>query len=98
MGKFKNGLNSKIITVINPETDEELDLYVSYEVINEDGLDDDFDEIGGFSDNVIDIKHFEPNDDVEMGEWVNEDLVYESLLGELDNDLYDDELLDDDLN
>jgi len=40
----------------------------------------------------IDIKHFESNEDEDLPEWVNEDLVYEALIEELEEDyLWEDE-------
>ena len=46
----------------------------------------------------IDIKHFEPNNDEDMPSGVVEDLVYDSLIDELEIEFNDEELIVDDTN
>ena len=87
----KKGLNTKVITVFSPETDDEIELFVTYEMIdsNRDEDDDTY-----FADNEnVDIKSYEPNDDVDdIPSWVTEELVYESLLDEIELDMIEEEL------
>ena len=42
MSKSKRGLNSKVITVFDPNTDEEFEVYVTYEWYNESDFSEDF--------------------------------------------------------
>ena len=102
MGKSKKGLSIRTITVFNPNTDEEFEVYVTYSWYNDDLIDDG--ESIDITREDIDIKHFESNCDKEIPNWVSEDLVYESLINELESeeindddfeDDYDDSYLDD---
>ena len=90
----KKGLNTKVITVFHPDTDEEFELFVTYEYINKDDSDD---EDNLFIDNnEVDVKSYEPNNEVdELPGWVSEDIVYESLYGELELDALEEEELTD---
>lgn len=102
MGKNKKSLSSKVVTVFNPENDEEFDVYVTYSWIEED--DDDYEnEVydGIPNEDNIDIKQFESDTDEDLPDWVTEELVYEVLIDEIshdDTDDYDDEdeFVDDD--
>jgi hypothetical protein len=90
----KKGLNTKIITVFNPENDDDFELFVTYEILDSDLFDDEdtYYDIDG----DIDLKSYEPNNDDEIPEWVNEDLVYEALLEEIDSEQDEGEVLDED--
>lgn len=80
----KKGLNTRVITTYHPDTDEEFELFVTYEYINKDDSDE---EEGLFVDDEIDIKSYEPNNEVdELPSWLTEDIVYESLYSELELD------------
>ena len=98
MSKSKKGLSSKTITVFNPNTDEEFEIYVTYEWYNESVFSDDLFGDLSFSRENIDIKHFEPNNDEDIPSWVVEDLVYDSLIDELEIESEDEELLDKDID
>ena len=105
MSKSKKGLSSKTITVFNPNTDEEFEIYVTYEWYNESDFSDDLTEKlddffgeSSFNRENIDIKHFEPNNDEDIPSWVIEDLVYDSLIDELEVEFNEEELIDDDIN
>ena len=105
MSKLKKGLSSKTITVFNPNTDEEFEIYVTYEWYNESDFSDDLTEKlddffgeSSFNRENIDIKHFEPNNDEDIPSWVVEDLVYDSLIDELEIESEDEELLDKDID
>jgi hypothetical protein len=94
----KKGLNTKSFIVFNPENDDEFEIFVTFEILSNDL----FDEEESFYDinSEIDIKSFEPNnEDDELPEWINEDLVYDSLMEELEieegNDTFDDDFEDD---
>jgi hypothetical protein len=90
----KKGLNTRTITVFHPDTDEEFELFVTYERINKD---DSYDEDNLFINNdEVDIKSYEPNNEVdELPNWLTEDIVYEALYGELELDeLDEDEITD----
>lgn len=88
----KKGLKTKNITVFHPDTDEEFELFVTYEYINKDDSDEEDDL---FIDNHgVDIKSFEPNNEVdEIPTWLTEDIVYEALYGELELDELEEEEL-----
>jgi hypothetical protein len=93
MGKSKKGLNNKVVTVYNPNGDDEFDVYVTYTFFNEEeDMDDSFGDSPYISREDVDIKHFESNDDEDLPEWVNEDLIYDALIEELEEDaLWEDE-------
>ncbi len=104
MGKNKKGLNNKVITVYEPTGDDEFDVYVTYTFFKEEEvMDDSFGDSPYISREDVDIKHFESNDDYELPEWLTEDLVYDALIEELEEDSqwedeeddYDDEDIDD---
>jgi hypothetical protein len=59
MSKSKKGLSNKVITVFDPNTDEEFEIYVTYEWYNESVFSDDLFGDLSFSRENIDIKHFE---------------------------------------
>lgn len=93
MGKNKKGLNNKVITVYHPITDEDFDVYVTYTFYREEEvMDDSFGDSPYISREDIDIKHYESNSDEEVPEWITEDMVYQSLIEELEEDhLWEDE-------
>jgi len=87
----KRGLITKVITVYNSRTDDEIDLFVTYEIVDSENLEDD--ETYFNSNYEIDIKSFEPNNESEeLLEWVTEDLVYDYLYDEIEIDMSEDEL------
>lgn len=87
----KRGLNTKVITVYNPETDDELELFVTYEIVDSENFEDDENYLNSNYD--IDIKSYEPNDESEeLPEWVTEDLVYDYLYDEIEMDFIEEEL------
>lgn len=96
----KRGLNTKSIIVFNPKNDDEFEIFVTFEILSNEL----FDEEESFYDinSEIDIKSFEPNNEYdELPEWVNEDLVYDSLIEELEieeeNDMFEDDFLDEEV-
>ena len=98
MSKSKKGLSNKVITVFNPNTDEEFEVYVTYEWYNESVFSDDLFGDLSFSRENIDIKQFESNNDEDIPSWVIEDLVYDSLIDELEIEFNEEELIDDDID
>ena len=98
MSKSKKGLSNKVITVFNPNTDEEFEIYVTYEWYNESVFSDDLFGDLSFSRENIDIKQFESNNDEDIPSWVIEDLVYDSLIDELEIEFNEEELIDDDID
>jgi hypothetical protein len=94
MSKSKKGLSNKVITVFDPNTDEEFEIYVTYEWYNESVFSDDLFGEPSFSRENIDIKHFESNNDENVPSWVIEDLVYDSLIDELEIEFNEEELID----
>ena len=98
MSKSKKGLSNKVITVFDPNTDEEFEIYVTYERYNESVFSDDLFGDLSFSRENIDIKHFESNNDENVPSWVIEDLVYDSLIDELEIEFNEEELIDDDID
>jgi hypothetical protein len=72
MNNNKKGLQTKVITVYDDNTDQEFDVYVSYYVSDDynNSLDED----------LFQVVHFESNNDVGLPEWVNEIMVLESLI------------------
>jgi hypothetical protein len=85
----KKGLNTKVITVFNPDNDEDFELFVTYEILESDLVDDEetFYDITG----DVDIKSYNTNGEEDVPDWVTEDLVYETLLTELEVGEDDDE-------
>jgi hypothetical protein len=92
----KKGLNTKVITVFNPENDDDFELFVTYEILEPDLFDDDDSTYYDISGDV-DIKSYEPNGDDELPDWVTEDLVYDSLLEELDSEQDEGEDIEEDI-
>lgn len=88
----KKGLKTRVLTVYQPDTDEEFELFVTYEHINKDNS---FEEDDLFIDgDDVDIKSYEPNNEIdELPDWLTEDMVYEALFGELELDEIDEEEL-----
>lgn len=88
----KKGLNTRVITVFHPDTDEEFELFVTYEYINKDDSDEDDNLF--MDNNEVDIKSYEPNNEVdELPTWLTEDMVYEALYDELEIDEFEEEEL-----
>ncbi len=89
----KKGLNTKIITVFNPDNDDDFELFVTYEILDSDLNDDDdtFYDVDG----DVDIKSYETNSDEDIPDWVTEDLVYSSLFEELDLEEDEDIVIED---
>lgn len=85
----KKGLNTRVITVFNPDNDEDFELFVTYEILESDLVDDEetFYDITG----DVDIKSYDTNGDEDVPEWVSEDLVYDALLVELEVEDEDDD-------
>jgi hypothetical protein len=92
---IKKGLNTKIITVFNPDNDDDFELFVTYEILDSD-LNDDDDDTYYNVDGDVDIKSYESNNDEDMPKWVTEDLVYSSLFEELELEEEDEENIIDD--
>lgn len=89
MSNNKKGLETKVITVYDDNTDNEFEVYVSYYIS------DDYE--NSLDEELFQIVHFESNSDIDLPEWVTETLVLESLIenhlsDEMDNiDKWDDE-------
>jgi hypothetical protein len=96
MKKSKKGLNTKVINVFDPESDEEFELYVTFEKFNNTDYSEDFMDIGYIDRESVDIKHFESNNDEDVPFWVTEELVYDYLIDELEIEIdMDEEIFDD---
>jgi len=72
MSNNKKGLETKVITVYDDNTDNEFDVYVSYYVS------DDYE--NSLDEELFQIVHFESNNDMDLPEWVTETMVLESLI------------------
>lgn len=89
MSNNKKGLETKVITVYDDNTDNEFEVYVSYYIS------DDYE--NSLDEELFQIVHFESNNDIDLPEWVTETLVLESLIenhlsDEMDDiDKWDDE-------
>lgn len=90
----KKGLHTKVITVFNPDNDDDFELFVTYEILESDLVDDEetFYDITG----DVDVKSYETNGDEDVPDWVTEDLVYDALLVELEVEDEDDVVIEDD--
>lgn len=90
----KKGLHTKTINVFNPENGDEFEIFVTFEILDNDFTEDE----SFFYDDEIDIKSYESVDDEEIPEWVDENLVFISLLEELqieeENGMFNDDFLD----
>lgn len=87
MGKNKKGLHNRVITVYDPATDNDFEVYVTYTFFKEEEvMDDSFGDSPYISREDIDIKHYESNSDDDLPEWVTEELIYDSLIEELEDD------------
>jgi hypothetical protein len=102
MGKSKKGLNTKVVTIYDPNSSDEAEVYVSYSWYNEpEIIEDSYGDSNYINREDIDIKNYESNTDEDLPDWVSEDLVYESLIEELEDehveedDYEDDEFKDD---
>lgn len=96
MGKSKKGLNTKVVTVFDPNGDEEFEVYVTYSWYNDtNSVDDLFGDSSEISREDIDIKQFESNNDDDLPFWITEDLVYDSLIDELEIEYIDGDFEDD---
>lgn len=91
MAKNKKGLSSKVVTVFNPINDEEFELYVTYCWIEDKNYNDylhhEFD--GMINQDDIDIKQYESDNDEDVPDWVTEEMVYDALTEELEEDYYE---------
>lgn len=72
MNNNKKGLETKVVTVYDDNTDQEFDVYVSYYIS------DDYE--NSLDEELFQIVHFESNNDMDIPEWVTETLVLESLI------------------
>lgn len=87
MSKNKKGLSTKVVTLYEPDGNDEFDVYVTYTIYNEEEvMDDSFGDSPYITREDIDIKHYESNNDEDLPDWVNDDLVYDSLLDELEEE------------
>ena len=92
MGKSKKGLNTKVVTIYDPNSSDEAEVYVSYSWYNEPEIIEDFYGDSNYINREdIDIKHYESNTDEDLPDWVSEDLIYESLIEELEDEHVDEE-------
>jgi hypothetical protein len=96
MGNSKRGLLTRVITVSDPETGDEFEIYVTYEKFIDESTDDELLIDSTFVPEDVDIKHYESDTDDELPEWVTEDLVYDALVKDLEDD-YEEEDEDDDV-
>lgn len=72
MNNNKKGLQTKVITVYDDNTDNEFDVYVSYYISD--------DHKNSLDDDLFQVVHFESNNDIDLPEWVTEIMVLESLI------------------
>lgn len=92
MAKNKKGLSSKVVTVYDPMSDEEFNLYVTYCWVEDKNYDDylhhEFD--GVVSEDDLDIKQYESDSDEDIPHWVTEEMVYEALAEDLEEEYEED--------
>jgi hypothetical protein len=94
---MKKGLQNKLVTVFNPENDDEFELFVSYEKLNETDSYEDNDFYIHSHD--FDIKNYVSSNNDEIPEWLTEEMVHNSLneiINEEFENLYDEDLTPDD--
>jgi hypothetical protein len=92
MGKSKKGLNTKVVTIYDPNSPDEAEVYVSYSWYNEpEIIEDSYGDSNYINREDIDIINYESNTDEDLPDWVSEDLVYESLIEELEDEHVDEE-------
>jgi hypothetical protein len=90
MAKSKKGILTKTILVEDPDGFNDVEVYVTYSWYNEEKDMDDYYEESYITRDDIDIKHYESNTDEELPEWLTIDLVYDSLIEDIEDDLFDD--------
>jgi hypothetical protein len=91
MGNSKRGLLTRVITVSNPETGDDFEVYVTYEKFIDENTNDELFNDSTFVPEDFDIKHYESDNEDELPEWVTEDLVYDSLIKDLEEDYEEEE-------
>jgi hypothetical protein len=97
MGKSKKGLNTKVVTIYDPNSSDEAEVYVSYSWYNEpEIIEDSYGDSNYINREDIDIKNYESNTDEDLPDWVSEDLVYESLIEELEDEHVEEDDYEDD--
>ena len=96
MGKTNKGLHTKVINVFDPESDEEFEIYVTFEKYHNTDYDDDIFDVSDTNREDVDIKYYESNDDNDIPFWVTEDLIYDYLIDELLTESDEDVIFDDD--
>lgn len=91
MGKSKKGLHTRVINVFDPESDEQFEIYVTFEKFNDNSFSDDFSDVSYIDREDIDITHYESNSDEDIPFWVSEDLIYDYLIDELESEMDENE-------
>jgi len=73
----KKGLEAKLITIFNPENSEEFEVFVTYEFLNENMLDEE-EELYNYN-YSFDIKNYVSSNNDDIPDWLTEEMVYGSL-------------------
>jgi hypothetical protein len=87
--RAKKGLHTKTIVIYDTESDYDFELFVTYEFLDLDINDED--DFFHFTNDDIDIKSYISNNDEEIPDWITDEMVYDSLMDELQNGHVDDE-------
>ena len=85
----KKGLNTKTITIFDLDNGYDFELFVTYEIMDSD-IDDEDDSFFNV-DGEIDIKSYISSTDEDIPEWITEDMIYNSLIEDLQNEYVDED-------
>jgi hypothetical protein len=83
----KKGLEAKLITVFNPENGEEFEVFVTYEFLNENMLDEE-EELYNYN-YGFDIKNYVSSNNDDIPDWLTEEMIYSSLSEAIDESNYE---------
>jgi hypothetical protein len=90
----KKDIEAKLITVFNPENGDEFEVFVTYEFINDNLLEED-EEIYMYN-YGFDIKSYVSSNNEDVPEWMTEEMVYHSLSEIINNSMIEDNMFYDD--
>jgi hypothetical protein len=90
----KKDIEAKLISVFNPENGDEFEVFVTYEFINDNLLEED-EEIYMYN-YGFDIKSYVSSNNEDVPEWMTEEMVYHSLSEIINNSMIEDNMFYDD--
>ena len=89
----KKDIEAKLVNVFNPENGEEFEVFVTYEFINDNLLEED-EEMYMYN-YGFDIKSYVSSNNEDGPEWMTEDMVYHSLSEIINDSMIEDMFYDD---